>query len=68
MIVSRKHDGQRRALPYGHNGQHEALPHGSNGQLIASSHASTMGVPDATGLDDGDDTQDQNEIPEHWIS
>jgi len=39
-----------------------ALPDGLNAQCTASSHASTIVAPDATGLDDGDDTQDQNEI------
>jgi hypothetical protein len=35
-----------------------------NGQRIAPSDASTIGAPDARGLDHGDDTQDQNEIPD----
>ena len=65
MILSHRYNGQHTALPYGLDGQHIALPGETNGRHITSSHASTIGVPDTTGLDDGDDTQDQNEIPEH---
>jgi hypothetical protein len=62
MIVSHRSDGQRVALPYGLHGQRIALPYELNEQqLTVLSHATTIDTSQATSLDDGDVTRDQNE-------
>jgi hypothetical protein len=62
MLVSRRFDGHRIALPYELHRQRFALPcELDEQQLIVLSHATTVDASEATCLDDGDVTRDQNE-------